>query len=246
MLKGNNVVAIVLARSGSKGIPGKNMKQLSGTSLIGWTGICLSHLSWLDGKIISTDSEVFAEEGRKYGMDAPFLRPADISTDTASAVDTTIHAFLEAERFYSKNFDIGLIVDPTSPLRLPEDIEGATDLLINANADSVVCVSPLNSKWHPAKALSVADGKLGYYEDRGETVVARQSLETLYWRNGACYALSRDCLINKKKIITGNTLPYIIERDLMNIDYPIELEFAELLMKNNNYKFMDKGEDEKN
>ena len=92
MLDGMNVLAIVPARSGSKGIPNKNICELSGISLIGWAGLCLSKLKWLDGKIISTDSKDYAEEGKRYGLDAPFLRPENLSTDTSNIYDTVVHA----------------------------------------------------------------------------------------------------------------------------------------------------------
>lgn len=230
MLLDKNILAVVPARSGSKGIPDKNMHSLMGTTLIGWAGKCLEKLLWLDSRIISTDSEEYADEGKRCGLDTSFLRPPELSTDTAGAVETITHALLETEDYHKKSFDIILIVEPTSPLRQPEDIEAATRLLINSGADSVVTVSPLSTKSHPAKILTVENDRLGFYDERGPQVMSRQSLNELYWRNGICYALTRECLLEKKKIITDNTLPFLIEREIVNIDDPIELEWAEFLL----------------
>ncbi len=237
MLEEKYILAVVPARSGSKGIPNKNMQQLLGTTLIGLAGHCLSKLTWIDKKIISTDSKEYAEEGIRYGLDAPFLRPAKLSSDSAGAIETVTHALLEAERIYGKHFDIVLIVEPTSPLRKPEDIENCTRKLLDSDADSVICVSILNPTSHPAKVMIVNNGRLDHYETRGASIIGRQSLETLYLRNGICYAVRRECLLAKKKIITDNTLPSIIEREVINIDNPIELVWAEVLMRRNELEF---------
>jgi len=233
LLLDKNILAVVPARSGSKGIRNKNIRNIRGTTLIGWAGNCLDRLSWLDSKVISTDSMDYAIEGGRYGLDAPFLRPPELSTDKAGAIETVIHALLESENHYKNSFDIILIVEPTSPLRKPEDIDAAARLLINSGADSVVTVSPLSSKFHPAKALTVENGRLGFYEEGGSLVISRQSLNKLYWRNGVCYALTRACLLDKKQIFTDKTLPLIIDREIVNIDNPIELDWAEFLLSRN-------------
>jgi len=231
MISGKKVITIVPARSGSKGIPDKNIRPLAGTSLIGWAGKCLSQLTWIDARILSTDSSLYAAEGEKYGLTAPFIRPPHLSTDTAGAIETTAHALLESEKHYGMVFDIVLIIEPTSPFRKPEDVEQAVHVLVSTGADSVVSVSELSSKAHPLKVLKVADNRLHFYDEQGAGVVARQTLGTLYWRNGICYALTRECLLEKKRIFTDNTLPLIIKREIVNIDEPIDLEWAEFLIQ---------------
>ncbi|HMK46241.1 MAG TPA: acylneuraminate cytidylyltransferase family protein [Methanocella sp.] len=229
---GKTVLAVVPARSGSKGIPNKNMRKVAGISLIGHAGQTLSQLEFIDAKVISTDSPEYAAEGKKYGLDAPFLRPPDLSSDQSGAVETMQHALVESEERYGKRFDVALIIEPTSPLRRPEDVEAAARLLIESGADSVVAVSPLNSKSHPRKLLTVKDDKLGFYLEGGNEIKGRQQLHGgLYWRNGVCYALTRECLMEKGAIITDNTLPYIINREIVNVDEPLELEWAEFLMQ---------------
>lgn len=232
MFKGKSVIAVVPARSGSKGIKDKNIKPLAGASLIAHAARCLSKLHWLDARVLSTESQAYVVEGRKHGLEAPFLRPEDLSTDTASAVDTLVHAVTESERSYGKRFDIALIIEPTSPFRRPEDVEAAVELLLERNADSVVTVCELDSKSHPTKVLKITEqGALDFYEKQGASVVYRQSLPKLYWRNGVCYALTRECLLEKRTIFSDKTLPLVIEREVVNIDNALDLEWAEFLIR---------------
>jgi CMP-N-acetylneuraminic acid synthetase len=230
MLKGRTILAVVTARKGSKGIPDKNMVLLKGRSLIGWAGAVLAQLHFLDAKIISTDSPEYAKEGEKYGLDAPFLRPAHLSTDEASSIDTIHHALEESENYYKFRFDIVIIVEPTSPLRKPEDIERAIMKLITTGADSVVTVSRLDKKYHPLKVLTILGDRLSFLNTEGERIYRRQMLDELYWRNGVCYVLSRECLF-MKKIFTANTVAEITEHPVVNIDYLLELKWAEKLLE---------------
>lgn len=232
MFHNQRILAVVPARSGSKGIPDKNMQPLLGTSLIGWAGRTLAEVSWIDTRLISTDSPRYAAEAQHYGLDAPFLRPAHLSTDEATAVETMQHALLAAEQFYGFHFDVILIVEPTCPLRCPEDIEQTIQCLVESAADSVVTVSPLPAKSHPKKILTVEDGRLQFFQPGGNSITSRHMLDGgLYWRNGVCYALTRPCLMDKGVIFTDNTLPVIINRPIVNIDDPLELRWAELLLR---------------
>lgn len=232
MLEGRSVLAVVPARSGSKGIPHKNLRPLLGVSLIGWAGLTLGRLPWLDASVLSTDAEKYAEEGRRFGLDAPFLRPPELSGDGAGALETLVHALGEAEQHYGRVFDIILIVEPTSPLRRPEDLEAAARLLIATAADSVVTVSPLPAKAHPKKLLTLREGRLDFFVPEGRGVVGRQMLDgSLYWKNGICYALTRACVIEMRTIFAARTMAYVIERPVVNIDDPLELDIAEMLMR---------------
>jgi CMP-N-acetylneuraminic acid synthetase len=150
-------------------------------------------------------------------------------------VQTVTHALLEAERFYGMSFDLALIIEPTSPLRVPADITAAVSILLETGVDSVIAVSRLDSKYHPRKVLDIQGDRLFFFDPDGSRVVARQSLQPLYWRNGVCYALTRSCLLEKQQIFTENSVPLVIEREIINIDEPIELEYAELLMRRGDY-----------
>ena len=231
MLQDRRILALVPARSGSRGIPDKNMRLLNGTSLIGWAGKVLSQALFVDQRVISTDSPSYAEEGRRVGLHAPFLRPPELSTDTAGAAETARHALLASEQWAGERYDIVLIVEPSSPLRLAEDLERAARRLIASRADSVVSVSPLAAKSHPRKVFRMAkDGGLQFYEASGSAVVNRQGLEPLYWRNGVCYALTRDCLTEQGVIIGRRCVADLTPHAAVNIDEPWELAWAEYLL----------------
>ncbi len=233
MKDGKRILAVVPARSGSKGIPDKNMQPLGGRSLIARAAELLrsTDCSWIDRAIISTDSASYADEAKRHGLDAPFRRPPEFSHDKAGAVETMIHAMTEAETHFGERFDVVLIVEPTCPLRRAEDIARAVDLLLASGAESVVTVSRADTKFHPHKLLRMADDQLGFYDPAGAAVKARQSLEPLFFRNGACYALTRACLLDRQAVFTDNTRGLLIERDLVNIDEPIDLEFARFLVE---------------
>jgi len=236
MIDGHRVLAVVPARSGSKSIPDKNMRQLAGTSLIGWAGICLAHTPQVDARLISTDSAVYAAEGEVYGLAAPFLRPAELSGDAAGAMQVMKHALHEGEAHYGQRFDVVLLIEPTSPLRLPDDLLRTAEILLAREANAVVTVSTLNSQAHPLKILRIVDGRLVHYDALGEAIVARQQLSSgLYFRNGICYALTRSCVLNDARIFTEKTLAHVITRPVANIDAPLDLEWAEFLINTPTY-----------
>ncbi|HEX8911198.1 MAG TPA: acylneuraminate cytidylyltransferase family protein [Humisphaera sp.] len=231
MFDGSSVLAVVPARSGSKGIRDKNLATIGGTSLIGIAARVLADCPSVDVRVLSTDSEAYADEGRRHGLAVPFLRPPHLSHDAATAVDTMAHAVEESERHFGSRFDVVLIVEPTSPLRTAADVEACIRRLVETGTDSAVAVSPVPAKFHPLKVLKGgADGRLDFYEQKGAAVTGRQQLAGgLYFRNGVCYALTRACLMDRRTIFTENTVPVVIERTVVNIDDPEELEWARFL-----------------
>lgn len=231
MRSGQSVLAVVPARSGSKGLPNKNMRPLAGKSLIAHAADILAALPWVDRKIISTDSQDYAREAKAHALAAPFIRPPHLSTDTAGAIETLQHALTTTEELDARRYDIILIIEPTSPLRIPADIESSVDLLLATAADSVVTVSPIDTKFHPMKLLAIENERINYYLPQGQGIKARQQLGGQYcFRNGLCYALTRDCLMSQQKIFTDNTRPLVINRPIANIDDASDFEWAEFLL----------------
>ena len=229
MKYGQRILAVVPARSGSKGIADKNMQIVAGRSLIALAGEVLNAPScdWIDRRIISTDSERYAAEGRAHGLEAPFLRSAELSGDSAGAVETLCHALEETERLDGTTYDIVLIIEPTCPFRQPEDIKAAVELLAATNAGSVITVSRVDTKFHPHKVLKTdSSGMVRFYSEAGAGVKQRQSLEPLLFRNGACYALTRSTLVGKRSIFTVTSRAHLVERMLINIDEPEEIMLA--------------------
>lgn len=231
MIQGLSVLAVVPARSGSKGIRDKNLARIGGLSLIARAGATLGQIPWIDRRVISTDSKLYAEEGRSYGLDAPFLRPAELSTDCAAALETFVHALESCEHLDGHRYDLLIVTEPTSPLREPDDIERTVQALLSTGADSAVTVSRLDTKAHPHKIFSIVEGRLRYFSAKGAGVTARQTLEPLYSRNGLCYCYRRETLLTKHALITDNTVSVITERPVANVDEPLDLLWAEFLLE---------------
>lgn len=231
MLMGKRVLAVVPARAGSKGVRDKNARAVGGSSMIARAAAALAALDWIDMKIISTDSPEYAAIGVAGGLLAPFMRPPHLSGDQASAVDTIEHALLQSEAISGSQFDVVVIAEPSSPLRIPSDILNCARLLIEGGFDATLTVSELDPKYHPRKILTMADGRVVPYAS-GAPVTNRQELASgLAFRNGCAYALTRRCLCDLRMIVPANTGYVVTDRPVVNVDSEIEVEIADFLAR---------------
>jgi CMP-N-acetylneuraminic acid synthetase len=238
MLGARRILAVVPARAGSKGVPSKNMRELRGLSLIGWAARILNRLPYLDARVISTDAPAYAAEGQRHGLAAPFLRPPELSSDTASSVDTVAHALRLMESRTASRFEIVIVLEPTSPLRLPEDVTRTIARIIGEACDSAATVSRLDPKWHPCKAIRIDNGRVAVGAPNQAPVVMRQQLEPLFWRNGVCYAATRECLLEQHEILGRDCAAHIVEHPVVNIDAEWELDWAEFLLAKSEHQFL--------
>lgn len=230
MLKQKRILVVVPARGGSKGIRLKNICLLGGRPLIAYTGDVVQQLDYVDRAVVSTDSEAIAEAACSFGLDAPFRRPQSFSGDRIAAWDVLNHALLEMERQDGGTYDIVVMLEPTCPLRKSEHVTRTVSKLIKGGYDSVWTLSPTDSKGHPFKQLVVKDDRVDYYDPAGANIIARQQLQTVYHRNGAAYAITRQCLVEQKSI-KGERCSYIVIKEpLANIDTADDLLLAELLL----------------
>lgn len=226
----NRILAVVPARGGSKGIPGKNLRIVGGESLVGHAAHICAALPELDASILSTDDAAIVAEGARHGLEAPFLRPDEISGDTASSADMWRHAWLRAEEHYGMRFDVSVLLEPTSPMRRTEDVRTTLDALINSDHAAAATVSPTPAHHAPQKTLTIdATGELGFYDPADHTA-RRQNIPSYYHRNGLCYAVRRETLIDRGHIIEEGCAAVVVARPVVNIDEPFDLELAEFLM----------------
>ncbi len=231
-LKGLKILAVVPARGGSKGISCKNLRSVGGLSLIARAARIAKSLDWIDGAIISTDSLEMADEGRKYGLDVPFIRPAHLASDKALGIDVWQHAWLASEEYYGKRFDISIMLEPTSPLRRSEDVTLTVRTLIDGAHPAAATVSPTPAHYSPHKTLEVSEsGIIKFYLKDGAKYSIRQSIPQYYHRNGICYAAVREHVVDKHMIIDMDTAAVIIDRQVVNIDDLFDLELADWLVK---------------
>jgi CMP-N,N'-diacetyllegionaminic acid synthase len=229
---GFNILAVVPARGGSKGIPRKNLQLVGGLSLVARAAGVARSLDWLDAAVISTDDPEMAEEGRRYGLDVPFMRPAELAGDKSLGIDVWRHAWLASEEHYGKRFDISVKLEPTSPLRRPEDVERTVRKLIDGGHPAAATVSPTPAHYSPHKTLTVSDdGIIGFYLADGAAFSLRQGIPQYYHRNGICYAAVRAHVVDRRMIIDQDAAAVIIERPVVNIDEALELELAAWLLE---------------
>ena len=228
-----SVLAVIPARGGSKGIPKKNIAPLAGKPLISYTTELISHLPWIDKTVVSTDSSEIAEVAQQSsGIDIVW-RPKDISGDRIGDRDVLHHALIEAEAVDGTTYDVVIMLQPTSPLRTEENVTDCITTLVEGKWDAVWTVSATDLSFHPRKQLTLdADGRLGFFVPGGEAIVARQELTPVFHRNGVCYALKRELLLNTEGIwAPEKTTAVVIPGHHISIDTPEDLLAVEATMK---------------
>jgi CMP-N-acetylneuraminic acid synthetase len=233
--KGFKILAVIPARGGSKSIPRKNLCQIAGVSLVGHAAQAAEAIEWIDRTVLSTEDEEIAREARNFGLEVPFMRPLELASDTARSHDVWKHAWLTSEAHFKEQYDISLLLEPTSPLRRPEDITLTVEALVESNCDAAATVSRAPAHFTPHKCLTLDEnGMIGFYHQNGRQFSIRQKIPDYYFRNGICYALKRSILLEKGFIIEENCKAVVIERHVVNIDDQHELEYAEFLFRKYN------------
>lgn len=236
--QGMTVLVVVPARGGSKSIPRKNICRVGGKSLVARAAGVARALSWVDRAVLSTDDEDIAREGRAHGLEVPFMRPEALAGDLASSVDMWRHAWLAAEDHYGLEFDLSILLEPTSPLRRAEDVERTVAVLVEGGHPAAATVSVAPAHFTPHKCLTVdQEGRIGFFLQDGARFSTRQNIpETFYYRNGVCYAVRRETVVEKGRIIEEDCAAVVIHRPLVNIDEPFDLELAEFLLQRESRK----------
>jgi CMP-N-acetylneuraminic acid synthetase len=233
MLSNKRILAVVPARGGSKGIKLKNLSKINGISLVEYACRIISELLYIDRAVVSTDHPEIRQVAVKAGIDAPFIRPEKLSGDIVADIDVLTHALLATEKDDGQHYDIIVMLQPTSPMRKPEHVTRTVTKLINEKYDAVWTISETDSKSHPLKQLVFDNDLLDYYDLSGADIIARQQLSPVYHRNGAVYAISRNCLLHKQSIKGQRTSAVIIKTPLVNIDTEFDLQLAEFLTRVN-------------
>ncbi len=219
MLAGQRILVVVPARGGSKGIPMKNLLPVAGRPLLVHTAECVAALAWVDRAVVSTDHLLIRQTAIEHGLEAPFMRPTALSGDRIGDVDVLRHALEATEAQDGSHYDVVVMLQPTSPLRRPEQVRATVDRLIEDDLDAVWTVSPTDLKAHPLKQLVLKpDGRLDYFDPRGEAVIARQQLQPVYHRNGVAYALKRATLTEHNSLIGARCGAVVIEEPQLSID----------------------------
>jgi len=229
-----NVLGLIPARGGSKGIPGKNIVPLAGKPLLAWTCEAARASRSLSRVLLSTDDSQIAEVGRACGVEVPFLRPPELARDDTPSVDVAVHALQWLADHEGWRAEVLVLLQPTSPLRRAEHIDAAVAELERTGADTVVSVVEVPHNFHP---WSVMKRNGEWLEDflppaPGLDRFRRQNLPRLYARNGPAVLVTRALTILTRHSFYGERVAgYLMERGpSLDIDDPEDLELAELRM----------------
>ena len=233
MVSNRKLLAIIPARGGSKRLPDKNIINLAGKPLIVWTIDAAKQSKYIDRIVVSTDSGRIAETALNAGAEVPFLRPDSLGRDDTSTYEVVDHTLTQL-RNCGNQYECLLLLQPTSPLRSAEHIDGATDLFIAKNADAVISVTEVDhqNEWSGTIPKSLCMEQ--YFQ--GKTEKRSQELSTKYRINGAIYLINTSKLSKYKTFfIPKNIFAYQMGKEVsIDIDVQFDLDISEYLINKRN------------
>tara|TARA_Y100001970_G_scaffold149443_1_gene183370 strand:+ start:11177 stop:11881 length:705 start_codon:yes stop_codon:yes gene_type:complete len=227
------ILAVTLARGGSKKIKKKNIREINGKPLIYYTIHEAKKCKLITDYIISTDSIKIKKTAEQYGASVPFIRPKKYSLDTSSSSSALIHALKFMEKLNSVKYDYVVELMCTNPLKNHVDISNVIKKIIRTKADTVIAMHKLEDH-HPARIKKIVNDKIVDFCISEKAESRRQDLRPYaYIRSGSIYAINRDYLLRTgKRYGSINSRPYILPSiRAINIDHPIDLQYAEILLK---------------
>jgi CMP-N-acetylneuraminic acid synthetase len=214
---------LIPARKGSKGVPNKNLRLVSGKPLVVHAIECGLECNLIDRLIVSTDCERIASVARDHGAEVPFIRPKELATDEAHMLPVLQHAVLKAEERYAEQVDCLILIDPTAPLRSVDDLTGALELFRSKDCDAVFSGSVARRNPY----FNMVQEKGGYYtlvNNSTQSIGRRQDAPQVYDLNTIVFIYTRAAVMEQKSRIPEKTLLYEISVDRA-IDLDTELDF---------------------
>jgi N-acylneuraminate cytidylyltransferase len=223
-----NIIALIPARGGSKGVPQKNIKNISGNPLISFSIISGLESVHINEMYVSSENRKIQEISKKFGAKI-IKRPSNLAKDDSKTIDVVLHTINSLEK---KKIDIDILVllQPTSPLRTSIDIDNAIDTFINNDCESVISVSELEHS--PYWSLKLKNNFLTPNFGEKYFKMRRQELPKLYSPNGAIFISTPEYLRTNKTFYSKKALPYIMpsERSI-DIDTELDFKMAEMILK---------------
>lgn len=237
MYKDKKILAVIPARGGSKGIKNKNIKLLNGKPLIAYSIKTALSCPLVDYVLVSTDSQKIADIAKSYGAKVPFLRPAELATDTAKTIDVLIHA-VDYLKKQNLTFDYLILLQPTQPIRQDKDLLETIKTVVDSKINSLVSVCEVEES--PVLMRTMAtDGKLSKLLTISSTL-RRQDFPKFYKVNGSIYINKLDKSFNSLTSLNDNEFGYIMPKEKsIDIDTESDFQKAELYFTN---KLATKGE----
>jgi len=231
MTTASRVLGLIPARGGSKGVPRKNLRPLGEVPLVVRairTGLGCPSITDL---CVSTEDEEIAAVCAEAGAKVPFLRPAELATDVAPTLPTMQHALAEMEKITQEKYEYLVLLEPTSPFRTEDDVEGALSALRGSDADSIVGVTRLASH-HPIFIKKIEDGLLvPFVMPEPEGTRRQDARPPAYCRNGAIYVFRTEKTTRRGRLYGDKVLPWVMpDERSVNIDREVDFRVAESLI----------------
>lgn len=225
-----NILAVIPARGGSKGILYKNIAMLAGKPLIAHTIEEAKKSKALSRVIVSTDDKEIAKIAKGYGAEVPFMRPRELAADDTPTLLVLQHAVRWLEGNEEAEIDVVVTLQPTSPLRRAEHIDAAVQKLVDTGADSVVSVCLAEHSPYWMKRLE-GDRVFPFLPDAPE-YTRRQDLPPVYRLNGAVYVTRRDLLVEQGRVLGEDTRAIVMDwESSIDIDTMLDLKLAQLILR---------------
>ncbi|MFH1770939.1 MAG: acylneuraminate cytidylyltransferase family protein [archaeon] len=225
------IIAVIPARGGSKGLPGKNIKKLLGRPLIDYPIKAALGCKLINKVIVSTDDKKIAEIARKQGAEVPFMRPAKLATDKASSINVLLHAINFFEK-KGETYDLIVMLEGTSPMTTSKDIEKAIIMLNNnKKAESIVGFVKAE-QYNPMLAFVKKKGFIVPYKGKQIAHIRRQDLTDTFFPEGTLYISKVSSMKKRKTFYHDKTIPYEVERyNSFEIDEEMDFIIIEAIMK---------------
>lgn len=229
MYEHHRVLGIIPARGGSKGLPGKNIKELAGKPLIAYTIAQAQASRYIDRILVSTDSPRIAEVARRHNAEAPFMRPPDLANDKTGMLAVLLHAIEWLEHHAQSRYDIIVLLQVTSPLRETEDIDNCIALLVEKNAENVFAVTP--SHTNPYFTMVEIDENGKVRPVKSSNAQTRQSAPSVFEINGAVYVWWTDVLQQQQQTLLDKSHIYIMPKERsIDIDDSLDFNIASMIL----------------
>lgn len=229
MINNLRILAIVPARGGSKGIKDKNIKEIEGRPLIEYTIEAAKRCEYIDEIVVSTDSEKIAKVAKKAGAKVPFLRPDELASDTARTIDVVLFT-IEQLKLIGQEYDIVVLLQPTSPLRDEDDICGAIEKYVSCNMKSLVSVSEVSES--PILMRQIVDETHMEKLLNINSTIRRQDMAKYYMVNGSIY-INKIEELNSDTSLNDNVIPYVMDRShAVDIDDYVDIEVMKYYVNN--------------
>lgn len=238
MYQNKTFLAIIPARSGSKGLPNKNIRILCGKPLIAWSIEAGLQSKYIDEVVVSTDSQEYAQIAKSYGAKVPFLRPNELAQDTSTTFESIKHTIDFYKKHLNREFDYVVLLEPTSPLREVCDIDNSIEMLFaHTTAQAIVGVCKTESQ-NPVFLVKLDSFNfIQSYSNKNFSPIRRQEIEDFFFFEGTIYVGTTQSFLENKGFYHSQTIGYQVPKwKSLEVDDEDDFWMIEMMMKKHIFK----------